>query len=131
MQNILKRLSTEFVAKQVDDCIELTIPLITHTNGGLLELKIKPTNDGYTLCYTDNMFVEANAGGDQEYYFNIFKKHDKNCHFDIKIKNGLICKDYSADFNVAVAINEFIRFFVTFDDFIINNNVIGNETDFE
>ena len=64
MQNILKRLSTEFVAKQVDDCIELTIPLITHTNGGLLELKIKPTNDGYTLCYTDNMFVEANAGGD-------------------------------------------------------------------
>ena len=89
------------------------------------------TNDGYTLCYTDNMFVEANAGGDHKYYFNIFKKHDKNCHFDIKIKNGLICKDYSADFNVAVAINEFIRFFVTFDDFIINNNVIGNETDFE
>jgi hypothetical protein len=37
------------------------------------------------------------------------------------------CKN---DFNVAVAINDFLRFMIMFDDFIVNNNVIGREEDF-
>ena len=130
MQDILKRLSTEFSAKQMKNYIKLNLPLVTWTNGGLLELRIKLKEDGYTIYCPVNLFEEMNAGGEQEYYFNIFEKNDKNYHFDIKIKDGKIYKDYPSNYNIAVAINEFIRFYVKLDDFIINNEVIGNEENF-
>lgn len=133
MQEIFKRLSTEFCARQLkNNIIKLTLPLVTWTDGCLLELRIKLKEDGdYTIYSPTNLFVEKNAGGSQKYYFNIFEKHDKNYHYDIKIKNGKIYKDYASDYNIAVAINEFIRFYVMLDDFIIKNSVIGHEEDFE
>ena len=69
--------------------------------------------------------------GEMEYYFNIFERHDKNYHYDIQIKKGKIYKDYPSNYNIAVAINEFIRFYVLFDDFIMQNSVIGREECFE
>ena len=133
MQEIFKRLSTEFCAKQLkNNIIKLTLPLVTWTDGGLLELRIKLKEDGdYTIYSPTNLFVEKNAGGSQTYYFKLFEKNDKNYHFDMKIKNGKIYKDYASNYNIAVAINEFIRFYVMLDDFIINNSVIGHEEDFE
>ena len=133
MQEIFKRLSTEFSAKKLkNNIIKLNLPLVTWTDGGLLELRIKLKEDGdYTIYCPTNLFIEKNAGGSQTYYFKLFEKNDKNYHFDIKIKNGKIYKDYKYNYNVAVAINEFIRFFVMLDDFIIKNGVIGHEEDFE
>ena len=49
----------------------------------------------------------------------------------MKIKDGKIYKDYQMDFSVDVAINEFIRFYIMLDDFIINKDVIGHEEDFK
>ena len=61
----------------------------------------------------------------------IFEKFDKNHHYSIGLKRGKICKDYHAEFNIVVAVNEFIRFFIMLDDFIINNDVIGHEENFK
>lgn len=131
MEEIFKRLKNEFSAKMLKDCVKVTIPLVITLNGGLLDLGIKRTEDGYMIYCPTNIFLEANAQGDQVYYFNIFEKFDKSYHYDIKIKDGEFYKEYSSDSNVVVAINDFIRFFVKLDDFFINNNVIGNEKDFE
>lgn len=131
MKDMFKRLSAEFSAKQMKNYIQIRIPLVVWTSGTLLELRIKQIEDGYRVYSPTNIFLEANAQGDQEYYFNIFENNDKNYHYDIKIKNSKIYKDYSSDFNVNVALNEFVRFYVMLDDFIINNDVIGHEEDFE
>lgn len=130
MQNIFKRLQKDFSPKLAKHYIQIKIPVITFTNGGYLDLRIKQKEDSYTIYCPTNMFLEANAGGDQEYYFNLYNKNAKN-YYDVKIKKGRIYKDYPIEFNVAVAINEFIRFFIAFDDFIINNDVIGHEEAFE
>ena len=130
-QDIFKRLSTDFSAKKMKGYIQIQLPLVTWTDGGLLELRIKENEDGYRVYSPTNMFLEANAGGSQEYYFNIFEKHDENYHYDIKINRGKIYKYYPSNYNVAVAINEFIRFYVMLDDFIMKNSVIGREEDFE
>lgn len=131
MQDIFKRLSTEFSAKQMKNYIKISMPLVTWIDGGLLELRIKLTENGYTIYCPTNLFLEKNAGGNQKYYFTIFEKCDENYHYDIKIRNGKIYKDYESNYNIAVAINEFIRFYVMFDDFIMKNNVIGHEEYFE
>ncbi len=130
MQNIFKRLQKEFTPKLARNYIQLNIPVITFTNGGYLELRIKQKKDSYTIYCPTNLFLEANAGGDQEYYFNLYNKNEKNI-YNVKIKKGKIYKDYQNDFNVVIAVNEFIRFYVAFDDFIINNDVIGHEEAFE
>ena len=131
MKDIFKSLSDKFYIKQMKSYIQVKLPLVLWTSGSLLNLKIKRKKEGYTIYCSTNLFLEANAGGDQTYYFNIFEKYDKNYHFDIKIKNGVIYKDYSKESSPTVAINEFIRFYIMLDDFIINNGVIGSEEKFQ
>ena len=120
--------------KQKNNKITFTIPVVLHTGGILLNLQISQKENSYTICCPDNLFLELNAKPSisQKYYFNIFEKHDKNHHYNITLnKKGLFFKEYSNEFNVRVAVNEFIRFYILLDDFIINNNVIGHEEDFE
>ena len=117
-------------AKQLKNYIKVKVPLVIWTNGGMLELRIKQSEDGFTVYCPTNIFLDANEQGDQEFYFNIFEKHDTNYHYDIKVKNGKIYKNYKQDTSVTLAVNEFIRFYVMLDDFILKNNVIGNEESF-
>lgn len=127
MQNLFERLKV-FSPRQMKNYIKIEIPIVMFFDGGLLGLKIKTTEKGYEIICPRNLFADSN--GSQEFYFNIFEKYDKNIHFDIKIKNGKIYKEYSEEYNIAVAVNEFIRFFIMFDDFFINNDVIGHEENF-
>ena len=127
MQDIMKILKNH-TPQQKDGFAQITLPVVLLVSGGLLTLKITQNEEFYTISCEEDMFSECN--GSQEFYYDIFKKHDKNYHYEIQIKNNIIFKQYKNDFNLVVAINEFIRFFILLDDFIINNNVIGNETAF-
>ena len=131
IKDIFKRLSRDFLVKKTKRYIQISIPLVLLTSGTLLILRIKQSKDGYTIYCPTNMFLEANARGNQTYYFNIFEKNDKNYHYDIKIKRGKIYKDYPEDSSVITAIDEFIRFYIMLDNFMINNSVIGSENKFE
>lgn len=109
--------------------INLTVPVVTYTNGELLELCITPQADAYVISSPVDIFADANEGSHM--YFGAFEKHDRSYHFDIKIgDDGLFFKEYPADFSVLAAVNEFIRFFIMLDDFIINNDVIANEENY-
>ena len=129
LQKIYKSLNS-YGAKLFKNYIKVKIPLVIWTNGDVLELKIKQSKDGFTVYCPTNIFLDANEQGDQDFYVNIFEKHDKNYHYDIKIKNGKIYKNYQQEASVTVAINEFIRYYVMLDDFILKNDVIGNEQNF-
>ena len=128
MQNILKRLKTEFSAKQKNGYILVSFPIVINIDNGLLDLRVKPNEKGYTIDCPRDFFVDANAR--LEYYYNVFEKYDKNYHFNIKIKKGKISKDYSQETNIVNSINEFVRYIIMFDDFIINNDVVGHEENF-
>jgi len=129
MQDIFEKLKG-FLPKKVKNYYEITIPVVMAIDGGLLDLKIKPISCGYKISFERNLFIEANMGCEQELYFKIFKKYDNNFHYDIKIKNGKIFKDYTEERSIVTAIDEFVRFFIKFDNFFINNNVVGHEEDF-
>lgn len=131
MQDILKRLKNEFAVKERKNYIDVTIPVVMCTNGGLIDLRIKEKEDGYKITCLSNLFLEANVSSDNEFYYKIFDKYDNDYHYDMQIKNGKVYKEYNSDQNIVVAINEFVRYFIKLDDFIINNDVIGNEKDFE
>jgi len=130
MKDIFKILTKEFNAKQRKNYIDIAIPVVMWTSGGLLDLRIRKREGGYVITSLSNIFLEANQTNDAEFYYRIFNKHDKMYHFDMKLKNGKVYKEYSEDQNIVIAINEFIRYFIMLDDFIINNKVIGQEENF-
>lgn len=128
MQDIIKRME-DFAPTTKNGSVFLTLPVVMHVSGSLLELCIAPHDSYYLISCTEDHFSEAN--GDQQRYFDIFMKRDPHYHYEMQILDNLIYKQYPNDFNVAVALNEFLRFFIAFDDFIMENGVIGNEEQFE
>ena len=44
---------------------------------------------------------------------------DKNNHYDIKLENNYLYKKYEEDYSVIRAVDEFVRFFIYLDDYIL------------
>ena len=128
MIDITKTLN-DFSPVYKDGYAEFSLPVLMNVAYKYLKLRVIPGESSYTVCCPDDLFREKNET--QKFYFNSFMKHDKNYHYEILISDeGLVFKEFKNNYNPACAIDEFIRFFILFDDFIMDNNVIGNEEDF-
>ena len=127
--DMLKALE-QIEVKDENGYTELTLPVVLNVACTLLTLRIENTSSGYTVLSPLDMFSEAN--GTQERYFSIYEKCDGGYHYEMRLNaEGLVYKEYPEDYNPVCAVDEFVRFFVAFDDFIIQNDVIGNEERFE
>ena len=130
MQDIIKRLSTDFAATQKEGYIEVPLPVVINTSFDLVTLRIYQQENGYVITHPEDIFSEM-GNATLEFYFNLFKKHNNNCYYGVELKNGILTKECKNNYNIAVAISDFIRFMIYFDDFFTNNGVIGNEESFE
>ena len=129
MQDIRKRLFDDFSAKEIDGCFEIEYPVIINTSGTLVSLRIEQLEDRYIITHPEDIFSDRGNDG-LEFYFNAFTKHYNGYTYDVELNGGVLTKVCENDYNVAVAISDFIRFMIIFDDFFINNSVIGHEEDF-
>lgn len=120
MQDYFKNLGVFKVIKN-DNLIQITIPLAININYNLLKLNIAIDSNGYTICDDGKTFKNLNNSAN--FYYNLFIKNS-NQHFDIQLRDNKLIKQYPDNFNIQVAINEFVRFFVYLDDYIIDNNII-------
>ena len=120
MQNYYEDLKI-FQPSKNGENIDITVPVIMDMNYGILKLSIIPNENGYTVCDDGKNFSEFSHSA--KYYYDLFMKKNKNLNFDIKLDGETIYKNYPDNFNVIVAVNEFIRFFVYLDDFILKNNI--------
>lgn len=127
MYDIMEHLEM-FAPVQGDGYVDITLPVAINTIWCALEIRITPSEDTYKVESLLDMFDEAND--DAQLYFDIFEKHDKNYHYGMLIKDNVFYKEYQNDYNLTRALDEFIRFFILLDDFIIKNDVIGHEEDF-
>lgn len=129
MQDIKKRLLEDFHAVEQDGAVEIELPVVINTADILVALRIEQRADDYIITHPDDIF--SDRGNDTlEFYYGIFRKHVPECYYDVKIVEGVLTMQCKNNYNVAVAISDFIKFMIMFDDFIVNNNVIGREEDF-
>ncbi len=121
IQDILNQLDV-FKIKPKDDFVEVTLPIYLFMNWDLnsVELKIKPIDSGYIISDTGNTFKEFNNS--PSFYYDLFVKSN-NRNFGIKLDNETLYKKYENNFNIVCALDEFNRFFISLDDFIIENNL--------
>lgn len=120
MQDYFKNVEI-FTPIKKEKYIEITVPVITDMNHDFLELRIIPTESGYTICNNGKAFSDFNEP--TKYYYDLFMEKDPNYHYEIKLDGNIIYKKYSEDFSTRVAINEFVKFFVYLDDFILKNEL--------
>ena len=129
MQDIKKRLFEDFSAKEQGGCFKMEFPIVLNTSGSLVALRIRQLEDKYIITHPEDIFSER--GNDTlDFYYRIFKKHNKDSYFAVDLIDGVLTMECPDNHNVAVTISDFIKFMICFDDFIINNNVIGNEENF-
>jgi len=120
----------EFTPVQGDGYVDITLPIVMHVAFDSLKLRIIPGEKSYMVCCVEDYFTETNDI--QKRYFDIFMKWDKNYHYNMQIKDGyIIYKEYENNHTLIYAIDEFVRFFVLFDEFINNNYVVGQEEKFD
>ena len=129
MQDIKKRLFEDFSPKEHSGYFEIEFPVVINTSGTLVSLRIEQREDKYIITHPEDIF--ADRGNDTlEYYYNIYKKWNKDSYYNVKPEGGVLTMECENNINVAVAFSDFIRFMISFDDFLINNGVIGNEENF-
>ena len=70
--------------------------------------------DGYTfdedLEYSDDYCEE---------YYNLFMERDSHCHYQIQREGAYLYKKYGVELSARTDVDEFIKFFVYLDDFML------------
>lgn len=127
-------LEKEIVSKRILDCLnmckvekidkyfEIELPVILYFNQQLISLRLYPCDDWYYVSTTDTVFDEyaEYALADCEKYYNLFVKNDSSYHYDIKQDGAYLYKKYEANYSARHAVNEFVRFLVDLDRFILD-----------
>lgn len=108
-----------YKTKKTKKYIEIEFPVILEFNQLCLTLRLYPTDDGYYV--SDTGFNFEDTQNNAKYYYDSFVINDNNMHYDIQENNGYIYKKYSCDYGARWALYEFIKFFIYFNDYILNN----------
>ena len=120
-ERILRSLEMCKVEK-MEKYFEIELPVVTFFNHQLITLRIYPCDDGYYVSTTDYVFdeyPEYSANYCKKYY-ELFMNNDSHYHYDIKQEGAYLYKKYDADHSARHAVDDFVKFFVYLDDFILN-----------
>ena len=104
------------------ELFEVELPVVLYFNYQRLVLFIKPVDEGYYIYDDGKAFIEYS--NDTKYYYDLFNDKDSNYHYDIKLDNNHLYKEYKYDYSLTSAIDEFIRFFVFLDEFMRKNDIV-------
>ena len=106
---------------EIEEYLQIELPLILHFNQQLLTLRLYPLDDGYYVSTTDTMFdeyPEYSENYSKEYY-DLFTQNNSH-HYNIKQDGAYFYKKYDSDYSARCAIDDFVKFFVYFDEFILD-----------
>jgi len=107
---------------KTEEYFEIELPVITFFNQQLITLRLYPSDDGYYVSTTDTVFdeyPEYSASYCEEYY-NLFMENDSHYHYDIKREGAYLYKKYASNHSARHAVDDFVKFFVYLDDFMLN-----------
>lgn len=108
--------------EEKEEYYEIELPVITFFNQQLITLRLYIVDDGYYVCTdgtTFNEYVEY-ASDDCEKYYDLFVRNNPNYHYDIKREGAYLYKKYAANYSARHAVNDFVRFFIHLDEYILD-----------
>ena len=107
---------------KIEEYFEIELPVVTLFNHQLVTLRLYPLDDGYYIS-TDGLTFDEYPEYSSSYcekYYNLFIEKDTHCHYDIKRNGAYLYKKYEANCSARTAVDEFVKFFVYLDDFMLD-----------
>jgi len=104
-----------------EEYYEIELPVITFFNQQLVTLRLYPLDDGYYIStdgFTFDEYPEYSASYCEKYY-NLFMENDSHCHYEIQREGAYLYKKYEANRSARTAVDEFVKFFVYLDEFML------------
>lgn len=120
-KKILENLNMCNIAKK-EEYFEIELPVVLSFNQQLITLRLYPCNDGYYVATPETVFdeYEEYAGNYCEKYYNLFMNIDCNHRYNIKREGAYLYKKYDSDSSARTAVDEFVKFLVYLDDYILD-----------
>ena len=105
-----------------EEYYELEFPIILFFNQQLITLRIYPLDDGYYVSSLDTLFNEYSeyASAPCEEYYNAFIKECPDYYYEINRYEGYLYKKYSSDHSARHAVDDFVKFLIHLDEFIVS-----------
>ena len=129
MLDVLMRVLERYAPRKTEDGrLELELPVVTYTSGGCVTLLITPSADGYTVALSPEHFYGITDH--PEIYHEIFVRHGSGERYGVAPVDGTLGKSLTREDNPIVAVSDVARYAIALDDFLIANDVIGNESAF-
>ncbi len=104
-----------------EDCVEIRVPVCMRMYDAFLVLQMTPLEEGYQISDDGHTFDELNH--DFSYYIQLFLQNDHNDYYDFQFTKEKIYKGYPEHFSIYMALDQFVRFFISLDNFIMNQNI--------
>lgn len=103
--------------------LEVTFPVITSFNQQLVTLRLYPFEDYYYVSSTDTVFdeYEEYSANYCEKYYNEFVKDENLSSYEINRYGAYLYKKYDGEYSVRYAVDEFIKFFIELDKYMLRN----------
>lgn len=120
MKNFIEELKG-FNPIQKSNYVEMRIPIILNIYDSFLILHFYSSENEYIISDDGKTFYEFSKS--TKYYLEMFMNNKKEKYQNIKLSNDFIFTKYPDNFNINVALDEFIRFFIDLDNFIMDNNI--------
>ena len=108
--------------RKTQEYIEVVLPIVLFFNQQLLTLRVYPVDDGYYIATDGITFDEYSEYSENycQHYYNLFVKNDSHAHYDIKQEGAYLYKKYDSDRSARTAIDEFVKFFIYLDEYMLN-----------
>ncbi len=120
VESIVKGLEI-FKPQKKNGFVELNLPLVLKMNNQCFTLQIIPEKSGFVI--SDGGYTFENFNNTAKYYFDLFAGNQATACDGFEVCDEQICKKYPDNTSLIFALDDFIRFFLEFDNFVFQNHL--------
>ena len=113
-----------FKVRQHGEHIDVTLPVVMRIDHGLLDLRLTAKEKYYVISCPRDLFYEHNH--EAAFYLERFVAQDpkKRTH-GMQLQGEMFYRKFENDYSPAVAIANVVRFFVLFEQFVMDSNILA------
>lgn len=110
-----------FKPQKKNGFVELNLPLVLKMNNQCFTLQIIPEKSGFVI--SDGGYTFENFNNTAKDYFDLFAGNQATTCDGFEVCDEQICKKYPDNTSLIFAFDDFIRFFLEFDNFVFQNHL--------
>ena len=112
-----------FEPRQNGEHVDVTLPVVMRIDHGMLDLRLTAKENYYLISCPRDLFYDRNR--EAAFYFDRFVAQDprKRTH-GMQLRGEMFYRKFENDYSPTVAIANVVRFFVLFEQFVMDSDIL-------